>query len=273
MLLSLVSLIVSLLPGQSGVTVINASSFNTMSWFIGYYYLIFLIAALFLNKFLNELNERQYLTFLLTLFAIISFSWSNKLFNSIFDGCSALLTGIFLYSLGGFIRRYEPLKCIRSYGIIAVLAIVYVLVLICFYNENRSNMQNHIAAGNKDYYTYCFASYSLNNIFIIILAVSLLELFTRIKLSNSKLINLLGSATFMVYLVHDNSFLYSLLKRIDWVRPLHDTPVLFLVMLAKYVLLVFVGGVAAYILYLLTGRFLHCIKPLIFKKEVEASSQ
>ena len=70
--------------------------FNGMTWFVGYYLVVIICGALFLNKFLAGLDCKKYSAFLLTLFAFISFSWSGSLAEGITGGLRTLLTGIFL---------------------------------------------------------------------------------------------------------------------------------------------------------------------------------
>ena len=51
--------------------------FNSTSWFVGYYFVVQLCGALFLNRFLASLDYKKYKSFLLILFASISFGWSG----------------------------------------------------------------------------------------------------------------------------------------------------------------------------------------------------
>ena len=39
---------------------VNINKFNSMSWFVGYYFFIMVIAYLFLNKFLAKLDKQKY---------------------------------------------------------------------------------------------------------------------------------------------------------------------------------------------------------------------
>lgn len=52
-------------------------------------------------------------------------------------------------------------------------------------------------------------TFANNSLFPVILGVTIFELFKRKKMRYRKTINLIGSATFMVYLLHDNVFVYS----------------------------------------------------------------
>ena len=100
---------------------------------------------------------------------------------------------------------------------------------------------------------------------IIAVAVSLFEIFKRISIPNSKIINFLGMGTFMVYLIHDNIFVHSLWGLKNWVLDLYDAPLLFLFDLLKWGGTTFASGIMVYIAYLLVGRILKASKWIYIK--------
>ena len=60
-----------------------------------------------------------------------------------------------------------------------------------------------------------FTVYDRNSFITIILAIALFELFRRIPLKNSKVVEFMGKATLMVYLLSDNAFVYSIWRHFD----------------------------------------------------------
>lgn len=64
------------------------------------------------------------------------------------------------------------------------------------------------------------------------------------------MINFLGGATFMVYLIHDNDFYYGLWNTQDWITLLYWHPYSFISKLLLWAGMTFGSGVAFYILYL-----------------------
>ena len=98
------------------IALIDISSFNTMAWFVGYYFLVILIAYLFLNKYLKKLTKKRYITFLIIVFALTQFDWINKIVNGLSYELFTLLSGLFFYSLGGYLNKYNPFKKVKFIG-------------------------------------------------------------------------------------------------------------------------------------------------------------
>lgn len=113
--------------------------FNGMSWFAGYYFLVVTCGALFFNNFLHQLDREKYAAFLLTLFAFIQFSWSRERVEALAAGLGTVLTGLLLYALGGFIKRFEPFQTIKSAAFVSIIVLINGLVLLSGYNltENK----------------------------------------------------------------------------------------------------------------------------------------
>lgn len=127
----------------SNLNLVNIKIFNGMSWFVGYYFLVILIAALFLNRFLISLDKKGFITFLITLFAVVEFTWSSGVINDLANGLSTLCTGVFLYSLGAFIQKYDPFERVRTYVFFLVIGMTYVLIYISGYNNAETNIKNY----------------------------------------------------------------------------------------------------------------------------------
>ena len=100
---------------------------------------------------------------------------------------------------------------------------------------------------------------------IIAIAVCLFEIFKRIRIPYCKMINFLGKGTFMVYLIHDDAFFYSLWGRKDWVWELYNTPSQFLIDLVKYGGATFFAGIMVYIAYLLFSKLLEASRWVYIK--------
>ena len=73
------------------LSMLSITRFNNTTWFVGYYFMVQLCGALFLNDFLGGLDYKKYTAFLLTPFAFISFSWSGGLAEGLTSGLRMLL--------------------------------------------------------------------------------------------------------------------------------------------------------------------------------------
>ena len=89
---------------EANIKALDVQIFNGYYWFVGYYFSVILTAALFLNKLLQKINEKQYLTFLTICFVVIQLGWLGSLIDNFAVGLRTLLAGIFLYSFGGYIQ-------------------------------------------------------------------------------------------------------------------------------------------------------------------------
>lgn len=231
------------------INLIDINIFNQMFWYVGYYFAVVVFAKLFLNKYISRLSKKQYAKFLWVMFAIIQFSWIGGVLNSLASGILILGTGIFLYALGGYIYKYNPFAFLKTRSIIIIFFIVYILIYISFYNATETNIQVFYTNGDNELFkqnVLCFA----DNYFVpIILGNLIFELFRRIQISNSRFINYLGTSTFMVYLIHDNSFFYSLWNTQNWINILYNYPFRFILKLVSWTLMTFVIGVLVYSVY------------------------
>ena len=247
------------------ITMDTISRFNSASWFVGYYFVVQLCGFLFLNKFLTSLDYKKYLSFLITLFAFISLSWSGGLAEGLASGLRTLLTGLFLYSLGGFISRFDPFNNICFYVFFLIGFIVYLLIWISSYNLTETNIEKYIRSASKTPFIQSIPGFANHSIVIIILAVCLFEIFRRVRLPQSRVISFLGKSTFMVYLIHDNGFFYEIWNLRDWITTLGNSPADFLFQIMKWGVYTFSVGVAAYALYEILFKALRKIQFLFVR--------
>ena len=244
--------------------------FNGMSWYIGYYFSIIMFARLFLNNFLSKLNRANYTRFLLGIFALIEFQWSSYTFlNGFSGGLLVFVTGVFLFSLGGYIKKYNPFASIRTFGLLLILIVELILLYISFYNITENTLQSYYANGGTGGFTQYILGYDNNSIIPIIAGIVIFELFRRINIQSNKVINFLGGSTLMVYLVHDNSLIYSIWHTQNWITLLYYSSIKYMGKHALWTILTFVSGVMVYVLYLMLIKFFKKISWIFIKKSSE----
>lgn len=258
--LLIMSLIVyKLLPGKS-ITLINADYFNNEAWFVGYYFFIILVAYLFLNRYLQKFSSTQYAAFLLAILALVEFGWSGGLLDDLANGLRTLGIGIFFYSFGGFIKKYDPLRHLKTWVLFLILILMNCIIVISNYNTTMNNIDTYNKEGQTGAFVQTINGFSNYSIVIVIMGICLFEIFRRIHMRCSKIINYLGSATFMVYLIHDNSFFYSLWGTRDWITLLRDNKWKFPSELLLYAICTFMFGTLMYAAYQGITALYHRIK-------------
>lgn len=253
-LLLITSLLVFRRNPDSCTTLTEINLFNSMSWYVGYYFLVMLLARLFLNRYLEKLERKQYRLFLFALLCMTQFKWIIKLLNGVTGNLVILVTGVFLYSLGGYIRRYQPFARVRTWAIFGVIAGIYALLFLSTYAGVQNRIQDYYREASTDPFIQYIPNVGDNSIVAILLGLSLFELFRRIKMPCCRGINYLGGATFMIYLFHDNSFFYSLWDKQDWITLLCMHPIGFLLRYGIWTVRTFVYGFIAYLGYRLLCR-------------------
>ncbi len=250
---------------------IRIQYFNKMSWFVGYYFIIMLLAFCFLNRFIATLDRKKYLGFLFTILAISQLSWSGSLLDDLAKGLRTVVIGVFLYSLGGYIKKYNPFEKVRGYVIFLVIILINILIGISYHNIVMGKIQAYyynqtVQSVPATEFTQSIPKFDNYSIVVVILGICIFELFRRINLPSLKILNGIAKATFMIYLIHDNGFAYSLWETQDWITLLYEDFWGFMAKLGIWTLGVFVTGLVAYYLFVLGAKLLKKCKILFIKE-------
>ena len=176
---------------------------QTLYWFPATYIILYILHG-WLNLFLKSLSRENYLKFLATLLGL----WCilSTLLQSELSG-SDLMTFILLYSLGGYFRLWGSNVGSNKfilYGL-GFIAVSYLIIVISdIIGQNFPFFDIHII------YFYLLA---MTRPFPLAVALCLLIGFRSLRVPYSKIINLMASATFGVYLIHDNNLVRPFLWR------------------------------------------------------------
>lgn len=247
------------------LTLIDFNAFNWMSWYAGYYFLVMVLAQLFLNKLLARWDRKTYFMCTITLFALVQLSWSASLIDNIGVG-QTLAIGVFFYMLGGYIKRFDPFRSVKTWVIPAVLIVLNLFVLANYYICTAAK----IIAYNPDggaLFTPDIPLYVWPRQLIpILMSIALFELFRRITIPTNRIINFIAASTFMVYLLHDSKLFYALWSWENWVSLLHNALGQFAVRYIICTLASFAAGLVCYCLYVLASKVIAFSKPLILRE-------
>ena len=134
------------------------------------------------------------------MFSILSIAFLRNSISDISPNILTLFVGIFIYSLGGYIRLYSPFKNIRT--IILFFIIIISIIALCINNYNNTLVNINIAQSNNMQGIYqSLIGYSEYSIFCLLIGISTFEIFRRIKMKNIRIINYISSSTFMISLL------------------------------------------------------------------------
>ena len=166
-------------------------------WFASTYFMLYLTHP-FLNKLLHDLDKNvyQYLILLLVLCWSIIPTLTTQLFES-----NSLLWFITLYVIAGYAKIYgfnERLKSKHYF-------FLFLIVLVCSYLISVSFLvlgtkRNELAVHAIDFF-------GMERFPILLMALFLFMTFAKLKIKYNKWINVIASATFGVYLIHDSSYI------------------------------------------------------------------
>ncbi len=109
-----------------------------------------------------------------------------------------------------------------------------------------------------------FDNYS---IVVVVLGVCVFELFRRLRLPELKVLNAIARGTFMIYLLHDNGFAYSIWETQDWITLLYYDFSAFVTKLLSWTFAVFAIGYVAYLVFLVLIKLISKTKWLYIKSE------
>jgi hypothetical protein len=223
----LLTLVIAVYNPASGkrVRIPDTDFYSNNWWFVGYYFAVVFLGKYWLCSWLNKLSKEAY-------------------------------AGLFMFALGGYIKKFDPFKKVPS----AVLILAFVLLCAWVMFNYRNVTMNAIAEYAKNELGEAYAppavSYSEYHILPILQGLLLFELFRRIRIRGNRVINTLAGASFMVYLVHDVEFIREIWKQNDFITLLYEQPFLFLLNLLKWAVIIYAAGLLAYACYSALARWI-----------------
>ena len=187
--------------------------------------------------------------------------------DSLAEGLRTFVAGCTAYLIGGYIRKYEPLKKVKSWALLLSIIVMYGFIFLSHYNVTINSIQDYLESDSSDLFLQRITSYPTSSTICLFYAVILFELFRRIRIPQIKIINRMASAVFMIYLFHGSGFIMSIHKSIDWISILHNNKLMFITYLFGLALVFFIIGYIIYESYVLFGKICGKYKHLIINSE------
>lgn len=249
--------------------IMDIKVFTDSWWFVGCYFLLIVMAKLFLNRRFQEMTENQCAECLIIIFGLFSIGWIRGILNSVHEELSMVPVAVFCYVLGGCVRKYNWFSSVRSWIFAATIVAAEIFVWSGQLGNMRLSLEGCLRDGATDKFAWSLVTYPKAgaSIVILVIAVSLFELFRRIPFFYSKSINFLGSATFMMYLVHENNFARSVYRSRNWAVLLKESKADFLVWMVVYTIGIAAAGLLFYAIYCGGCRTLKIMKKMAVRTE------
>ncbi|WP_080703498.1 acyltransferase [Streptococcus equinus] len=165
-------------------------------WFASTYFVLYLLSP-YLNKLLNSFNKREYQKFIILLSVLwcILPTLTNQTVQS-----NPLLWFMYLYALAGYIRLYGLFDNMKAKSCILLAILVSLLTLSSAAILDILGMKISFLSEHATHF------FGMQKLPILIISVLLFLGFSKIDMGSNKLINIIASATFGVYLIHDNNY-------------------------------------------------------------------
>jgi len=220
-------------------------------WFAKTYLVLYLIHP-YINKLLNSLNKTEYKKLIIFLTIILSFIPTITTVNAD-DG--SLVWFIYLYSLGAYISKY-PLALNLKIS-------KYLLISILLYFLTFSSVIIFDFIGNKNSLFLQHATYlfGMNKLSTLLISLFLFLTFKNMKIKYNKLINIVSSATFGIYLIHDSDYIRTFLWQNVFKNATYSNTYILIPYSLLVILIVFIGCLIIELLriYLVEKRCLKLI--------------
>lgn len=188
-------------------------------WFASTYFMLYLIHP-FLNKLLHGLSktEYQYLILMMVLCWSIIPTATTQLFES-----NSLLWFVTLYGIAGYVNLYGGNQKLQSKHYFSL----YFMVLIITYTVSTTFL--FLGTKKEEWSTQAIDFFEIERLPILLMAITLFMGFVTLKMNYHKWINMIASATFGVYLIHDSSYIrYYLWTNIFKINQYQDSTFLIL---------------------------------------------
>lgn len=166
------------------------------------FFLLYILMS-FINKFIENINKKQFTILLFILFFFYTVIPTFFVFNDTFNEIGWYIS---MYLVGGYIRLYlDNIKLSIKKSLVLILTNLVLIVASILVLDTIGHNPYHMVI-------------NANKFFALTLAISLFMVFKNINLRYSKWINKLSSVTFGVLLIHANS---DAMRDFLWVRVLN----------------------------------------------------
>lgn len=164
-------------------------------WFVTCYFALYLFID-YINPVIKTLDKKKYFQLILLLLLLL---WSIiPSFTLGKPGYSQFVWFVFIYLVAGYIKLY-PCKFMSNFKINFIFGILfYLIILFSFIIFDYIGIPDIFFGKGVTHFA------QTNSIFIFLSSLFLFLAFKNIEMKNYKLLNIISSTTFGIYLIHDN---------------------------------------------------------------------
>lgn len=219
-------------------------------WFASSYFVFYLIFP-FLNCLLEKINKREHLLLLSILLLAFSIYYSFT-YDTIEGGVTPVFFFIIVYFIGAFIRKYPEYFKNK--------ALIYIMTIVSFVMYSILRYESIFSMTNRNAFT------------ILTLSVFLFLTFSTFRFK-SKIVNVISSTTFGIYLLHECLPMWTIIWEKIFKMSSHAAENTFLLRVVLCVIIVFVACSICDLLriYLLEKPLFKLLKKNKIYKKIETA--
>ena len=225
------------ITGQDYAKIFFPNLVGTYWFFSSYFVLCFLVP--YINRAVKLLSEIEFRKLLIIGFVFFILIPSLVIYKEAYSEGIYL---VYYYLVGAYIRLFLDNKVILKRYLILGSVFGYGMIMLLFL------ILSNLAFSNPILYDLVLSFSDLKSIFVFVVAICLFLLFKQLNIKNSKIINLLASLSFGIYLFHDNFLLRDILWiKIFNVNNYYNSKLFLLYGIGIVILIYFIGGIIEYI--------------------------
>ena len=160
----------------------------------------------FINKLISGLDRKSFLVFVLV--QILIFSLLDTATMSIFNvGTQGgyFVQFLMFYTIGAYLGKYKEACVLKGKNNSIFCLILGAILIASAVAFDIVETKIPVFDDRSGHF------YQRNSIIVVLLATSILALFSSMKSFSNKFINIISNCTFGIYLIHDNSYMRDLL--------------------------------------------------------------
>lgn len=224
-------------------------------WFASTYVFLYLISQ-FINKFLINIDKRDYLKMLV----LLTVCWSIiPTFSTSNFQCNNLLWFVYLYALAGYLRLYADIGKLSGK---ACFMLTIVIALLTFFLGIFLVLLGIKFPFLGERATYFWGQQSMP---ILLTSVLLFLGFKKLNLGYSRIVNTIAATTFGIYLLHDHPYVRTFLWSTVFRNATFSDSSLLIPYSIGTCFLVFVGGmlIELFRMYVLERNYMPFINKIV----------
>lgn len=170
-------------------------------WFASAYFVLYLLSP-YINKLLNALNKKEYLRLIVLL--VVCWSVIPTFLIERWQS-NDLLWFVLLYALAGYFKLHVDINKMKKYKCISISLVFIFLTYLSAVIMKVLGLNITFFSGYVTYF------YDMQRLPMLLISLTMFIGFLNIDIGHKSVINIVSSATFGIYLIHDNDYIRSLL--------------------------------------------------------------